>query len=431
MIEALERFIQILRTAGVRVSPAEGIDAARAVQVVGVEPRALFRAALKSCLCKSRRDAPRFDRAFDEYFKAPAAAPAPRRGKAGTGAAETSPHRGATRRKPAPEDPEAPPGAGGRPAAEPRQPRLREGRLRVLVQPESRNARHIGHAPAARPGFPATPVKGRASNRPRPRASPQAQAPPDPRAFDLSVPLTTSQERVVAREVPRLVRQIRLRAGRRLGAARAGRLWTSRLLRDNIGTEGVPFSIPFRARRPRRPRIVLLVDVSWSVMSASTFFLLMAREFLGRGARVSIHFFVDRCVDATDKVARWKGPAQMPLARLLDGVPNLDPKAASDYGRAFFQALRARGTALGRGGRDVVLVVLGDARSNRRDPQAWAFDELASRCRRVIWLNPEPAARWDTGDSDLSLYLAACDVVCEARDLEGLARGVAEIARNR
>jgi len=75
-------------------------------------------------------------------------------------------------------------------------------------------------------------------------------------------------------------------------------------------------------------------------------------------------------------------------------------------------------------------VVLGDARSNRRDPLVWAFEDLASRCRSVIWMNAEAHHRWDTGDSVLASYMPACDVVCEARDLDGLARGVREIMRS-
>ena len=81
-------------------------------------------------------------------------------------------------------------------------------------------------------------------------------------------------------------------------------------------------------------------------------------------------------------------------------------------------------------GRDSVMVVLGDARGNWTDPQGWAFEQLAQACRRVIWLVPEPAVRWDTGDSALSEYLPWCDVVCEASDLDGLGRGVAEIIRS-
>ena len=78
--------------------------------------------------------------------------------------------------------------------------------------------------------------------------------------------------------------------------------------------------------------------------------------------------------------------------------------------------------------RDAVLVVLGDARTNRFDPLPWAFEEIASRARRVLWLVPEPRARWGTGDSALPRYLPFCDVAVEARDLEGLAHGVREMA---
>jgi uncharacterized protein with von Willebrand factor type A (vWA) domain len=162
-------------------------------------------------------------------------------------------------------------------------------------------------------------------------------------------------------------------------------------------------------------------------MRASSLFLLMSREFLAVDARVSVHLFVDRCVEATDTISRWRGPASVPFSRLLDGIEGLDPKAASDYGRAFYQAAYARHGVPRTGGRDTILVVLGDARNNLRDPQSWVFDELASRCRRVIWLNPEPVSRWNTGDSDLAEYSPHCDVLCEAMNLEGIARGIAEL----
>ena len=79
-------------------------------------------------------------------------------------------------------------------------------------------------------------------------------------------------------------------------------------------------------------------------------------------------------------------------------------------------------------GRDAVLVVLGDGRTNVFDPLPWAFEEIAGRARRVLWLVSEPRVRWGTGDSALGAYLPFCDVAVEARDLEGLARGVRELA---
>jgi uncharacterized protein with von Willebrand factor type A (vWA) domain len=48
----------------------------------------------------------------------------------------------------------------------------------------------------------------------------------------------------------------------------------------------------------------------------------------------------------------------------------------------------------------------------------------------VIWLNPEARALWNSGDSVMDAYLPSCDVACEIRDLDGLARGVRELLRS-
>jgi hypothetical protein len=114
------------------------------------------------------------------------------------------------------------------------------------------------------------------------------------------------------------------------------------------------------------------------------------------------------------------------FAALVGSLAGLNLDAASDYGRTFHALARSR---LRPGGRTTALVVLGDGRTNRFDPQAWAFEEIASRCGAVLWLVPEPVESWETGDSALGAYLVHADVAVEARDVAGLARGVAELVR--
>ena len=235
---------------------------------------------------------------------------------------------------------------------------------------------------------------------------------------------------MLAQEIPRIVSQVRLKAGRRRRASRSGRPWPARMMRRSVSTGGVPFVIPSRRRLPRRPRVVVLADVSWSVMRASALFLMMVAEFLKSDRRTAIHLFVDRCVEASEELRAWDRTGTLSFERFLDTVEGLDPRAPSDYGRAFHQAAFSRRQGVRTSRRDTLLVVLGDGRNNRRDPQEWAFEELARRCRRVIWIDPEPEHRWETGDSDLAAYLPFCDVICETRDLDGLARGLGEIVRN-
>jgi uncharacterized protein with von Willebrand factor type A (vWA) domain len=114
------------------------------------------------------------------------------------------------------------------------------------------------------------------------------------------------------------------------------------------------------------------------------------------------------------------------FAEVVDGLRALNPKAPSDYGTAFHALRNPR---LRPRGRDTVLLVLGDGRTNRFDPLPWAFAEVARDCKAVIWLAPEPCARWGTADSALPAYANSVDVLVEATDLAGLADGLLELVR--
>src|SRR3954447_1644762 len=77
MQHTLEQFFRALRAADVRVSPAEAIDASRAVAVTGYGDRALFRDALCSTLAKSAEEVDRFESVFDSFFSRDAIAMPP------------------------------------------------------------------------------------------------------------------------------------------------------------------------------------------------------------------------------------------------------------------------------------------------------------------------------------------------------------------
>jgi hypothetical protein len=188
----------------------------------------------------------------------------------------------------------------------------------------------------------------------------------------------------------------------------------------------------------------------------------MAASFLRLGRRTKVVAFVDRPVDATDAVRSWMrgrvgspslpdvsragarpasrfrpsrlgrtpgagvAPAGVSFAAFLASLRGLDVGAPSDYGRTLHAMLHSH---LRPAGGDTVLVVLGDARTNRFDPLGWSLEEISKRCRTVIWLVPERKERWGTGDSALADYLPFVDCVVEAWDLAGLARGLTEVMR--
>lgn len=445
MADLIGDFVSRLRLGGIAVSPAERIDALRAASSVGLESRALFRLALRATLAKTRAVQGIFDDAFEAHFAPPR--PGRRRGeRRSAGEGDGDGRRGGEGR-----------GAAGAPPIRPS--RVEQERLRPRRGEAGRGTREggaLGHEGGAA-GREAGARRGRRARMLLASHSRQAQAAPgtgradtNPRKRELRGPMATREEALLASEIAGVVREIRLKTGRRYGRGRRGRLWVKKMVRESLRQGGVPFTLPMKMRRPRRPRLVVLVDVSWSVARAAGLFLLICDALVERLGRPAIHLFVDRVVDATREVGEWcggriraggppalrrpsPGEAICPsegaasFGDLIRSMRDLNPDAPSDYGRAFYHA---ESLLLPSSGRDRVLVVLGDARSNRRDPLEWAFDGLASRCRRVIWLNPEARALWNSGDSVMDAYLPSCDVACEIRDLDGLARGVRELLRS-
>src|SRR5690242_2267811 len=71
MRENLHRFFRAARGAGVHVSPAESIDAMRAVSKVGFEERSILRDTLLLTLAKSEDEKKALGACFDLFFSQP------------------------------------------------------------------------------------------------------------------------------------------------------------------------------------------------------------------------------------------------------------------------------------------------------------------------------------------------------------------------
>lgn len=413
MIAGLQRFVGELRHAGIAVSPAEWIEALRAAELVGVEGRDRFRAALRATLVKRASQRRAFDDAFARFFAAPAGAgrdervgARARRGARPGPSAQAEGTRGKPR--PTPEEREPEPARAG-----PTTTSLAEA-VRALRTGASGRHGRLRRVLVTRPEDRREPPERREVARQAFREITRRRGPDD---TDLAL----------ARAVRREVERLRLGTARRVRRAPRGRPDLRRMFRESLRTGGVPFSLPARRRRQDTPRVVLLIDVSWSTARAAGLFLALGGEFLRFGRQTRALLFVDRPVDATEAVARWLAArARVPFAALLSKLPQLNLAAPSDYGSVFHRLLGS--TARPRG-RRTVLVVLGDGRTNRFDPLAWAFAELAEGCGAVVWLVPEAVELWGAGDSALERYLPHVDTAVEARDLRGLARGVGELVR--
>ena len=82
-----------------------------------------------------------------------------------------------------------------------------------------------------------------------------------------------------------------------------------------------------------------------------------------------------------------------------------DVSGYTDYGRVWTEFSQL---AAGELTHRTTLIVLGDARTNGRDPYPEAFGAIAARAGRTFWLNPEPRLYWNYGDSVIDQYAPYC-----------------------
>jgi len=372
-------FVQALREDGLAVSVAEALDAVAAVAAGGVD-RPVLREALAATLVKDEADRPAFDARFEAMFPALGAPDAPARKKRGGHGVPSGEGPGARGRG----------GAGGRGTP----PRRDEPPSAAAPVRAARDAREPTAARERRGD--AASASAMHGSRRRILALP----------FREYTALDLEEAHAVARE---LAARLRGRLSRRTWRARRGRLDFRRTIRAAVTMGGVPARLRFRARRPGRPDLVVLCDLSRSVAEASGLLLALLAPLGRHFRRVQLFAYVDHLCPVT-----LEGGHVVP-----DGP--LDLHARSDLGRVLGELAAAERVPLGR---STELLVLGDARNNRLPPRADVLRALRDRVQRLVWLVPEPRARWNTGDSVLGLYAPSCDAVVECMNLAELARAL-------
>ncbi|MDP7316464.1 MAG: VWA domain-containing protein [Pseudomonadales bacterium] len=76
------------------------------------------------------------------------------------------------------------------------------------------------------------------------------------------------------------------------------------------------------------------------------------------------------------------------------------------------------------------IIILGDARNNYGDPQAEILKEMYDKAKRVIWLNPEPKSSWTVGDAEMKKYAPCCHQTEVCNSLMHLERVVGNLLKS-
>ncbi|WBL76596.1 VWA domain-containing protein [Bradyrhizobium xenonodulans] len=454
MRENLHRFFRAARGAGVHVSPAESIDAMRAVKQVGFSDRAVLRDALLLTLAKSQDEKLALGDCFDLFFSQPE-----QRDDQPEAASDDD----------AAQDADRSPSSGAASEAGQGRPPEGLGPLAQMLLSQDRNA--IAAAIASASGAASlsdirySTQRGifssrildamglqrlrddldelTAANPPlaeRLRAALDAlrEAVRDTVAQGLALyareeaenlrneilrnaPLARIERRQVA-EMRTLIRQIARRLRERYSKPRKrqrrGHLDVRRTLRRNAAWGGVPFLTAWKRKHRDRPKIVALCDVSGSVAQVSDFFLLLIHSLHEVVDDVRSFAFSSHLIEVSE-ILEKKSPEEA-MAEIMSKVGF----GSSDYGSSLVDFEKEFMSTLTP---QTTVIVLGDARSNNLDPRADILRRISERSKRLVWLNPEGRLAWGFGDSEMPRYATFCSVVRQCATAQQLERAVSDI----
>lgn len=230
--------------------------------------------------------------------------------------------------------------------------------------------------------------------------------------------LSETDKRQLQHEVQRLAATLRTRIALRQKRAKSGQLDPKATIRANLKYQGVPMEIRHRDR-VRKPRIVVLCDVSTSMRFCSELMLSFLFSLQGQVHKTHAFAFINHLEYISGNFGGSNADAAIRsvLERMPGGYFNTDLGwSLKDFTEDYLDTLNAQTT----------LIVVGDGRNNYNDPRLDLFTHLSRRASRTIWLNPELPEQW-RGDSDMPRYAPLCTNVFKVANLNELAGAVDQL----
>jgi uncharacterized protein with von Willebrand factor type A (vWA) domain len=444
---ALEDFFRALRSADVRVSPIEAIDAHRTVAAVGFADRELFKDALCATLAKSAEEVDRFDRVFDTFFTRDtfqAAAPSENEGDPMEGLPEEAEQSELARMLMEGD------ATGLAQAMEEAAERAQVSQIRLSTQ-RSRLTRKLLEemglgeieriiAAARKLEDPAGADAAERLDAARKALAAEASAYVE-RQHELYAAESgrNLREELLARKalnaeggidpvdqammqalVKRMAKRLADRYSRRRHVAWTGHLDVRRTLRKSMGYGGMPFDIVFKTKKIDKPSIVAICDVSKSVAAAAQFLLTFLYSLNEVVDRMEAFAFSGRMISVNAVLD--ENHIETAILEVLKQIGFQQ----TDYGKSLEDFCEQHLDQLDR---HTTVIFLGDARSNYADPRLDLLATIQKRSRALIWLNPEPVSYWGQGDSVMHRYERFCHVAKPCNTLAQLERIIEDVLR--
>jgi uncharacterized protein with von Willebrand factor type A (vWA) domain len=199
-----------------------------------------------------------------------------------------------------------------------------------------------------------------------------------------------------------------------------GQLDIRKTLRSNMQYDGMLFDLKWKSQKVDRPKVICICDVSGSVSNYSRFLLMFLYSLAEILPKVRSFAFSSDLGEVTRLFQQSK--LEDAMAKTMRDYGN----GSTDYGQMLADF---RSHVLKDVDSKTTVIILGDARNNYGDPKSEILREVYNKAQRVIWLNPEPKSSWTVGDAEMKKYAPCCHQTEVCNSLVHLERVVGNLLR--
>ena len=207
---------------------------------------------------------------------------------------------------------------------------------------------------------------------------------------------------------------------KRKNRAHSGKLDFRRTIRKGLETGGSLYNLKFKRKRQRKKHLVLLCDVSGSMMQFSEFALRFIQS-LNQASDSSRVFLFSESVAEADAFSLQN----MDLFRNYVREQNIYGKG-TDLGTALEHLCTSKPSPLGAA---TTLLILSDTKTIDQPRAIQALLEAKRQAGKVIWLNPIPESKWGYLRS-VQIFSSLCTMV-SCSTLHDLAAACKKLADSR
>jgi uncharacterized protein with von Willebrand factor type A (vWA) domain len=198
-------------------------------------------------------------------------------------------------------------------------------------------------------------------------------------------------------------------------SASKGKLLFRKTIRKSLKNGGILYDIVLKPKIKKKPRLILLCDISGSMALYSLFGLTLLFGVVQRFKSVHAFVFIDGITDITKELKNLKFNNINKILTNWNNYVHVD--GHSDYDKSFKDLLDEK---IISNSSFNTLIVIGDARNNYRPINTETIDKLSKEFQNVYWMNPERSQYWNTGDSQFHHYQSISKKYSEVRNFEQL-----------